>query len=335
MKTGKATGPDMISTEMMQALEANMSESRQILTLSGSDLANLSGLSCRDAELLKTHIASQLIPQGPLTALQILKDESLQPWKLSTSCPVIDKVLKGGFLSGVISEISGESACGKTQLCLQLCLSVQIDEKNGGGAVYICTEDVFPSRRLQQLIRFYNSKRRSHKFGDNIFIEHVADFEGLDLCVEKRLPALLARGMVKLVVIDSVAALFRCHYTAAQMMERAHHLSQFASVLHQLAAQHRIPVICVNQVSANMDGPGINSVTPALGLTWANQVTCRVMMSRVESSEAVEDQQPNHTIAKNFPTYRQLSVLFAPHLAPARIKVYIDDTGMHGIGAIT
>ena len=38
----------------------------------------------------------------------------------------------GGILSQTLTEISGESASGKTQLCMQLCLTVQLPKKLGG-----------------------------------------------------------------------------------------------------------------------------------------------------------------------------------------------------------
>lgn len=51
------------------------------------------------------------------------------------------------------------------------------------GAIYICTEDVFPSKRLQQLIAQQQRLRtdvpgevvQKIRFGDHIFIEHAAD----------------------------------------------------------------------------------------------------------------------------------------------------------------
>lgn len=47
------------------------------------------------------------------------------------------------------------------------------------GAVYICTEDAFPSRRLQELFcsfpPTFSSAQTSINFGDNIFIEHIGD----------------------------------------------------------------------------------------------------------------------------------------------------------------
>lgn len=51
------------------------------------------------------------------------------------------------------------------------------------GAVYICTEDVFPNKRLQQLIEQLPILRsdvpsevmQKIKFGNRIFVEHAAD----------------------------------------------------------------------------------------------------------------------------------------------------------------
>ena len=48
------------------------------------------------------------------------------------------------------------------------------------GVVYICTEDVFPSKRLQQMIAAFNEKlgpvlANQLSVGDHIFVEHVAE----------------------------------------------------------------------------------------------------------------------------------------------------------------
>ena len=47
------------------------------------------------------------------------------------------------------------------------------------GAVYICTEDVFPTRRLQQLTESFSKEHSCNDLtakhlSDNIFVEHVA-----------------------------------------------------------------------------------------------------------------------------------------------------------------
>lgn len=53
--------------------------------------------------------------------------------------------------------------------------------------MYVCTEDVFPSRRLQQLIR-EQSRLRGHvppsllsslHFSDHVYVEHAGDLVGV------------------------------------------------------------------------------------------------------------------------------------------------------------
>lgn len=51
---------------------------------------------------------------------------------LSLGCPILDEIFRGGILSQGITEVTGESASGKTQLCLQLCLMAQLPLEEGG-----------------------------------------------------------------------------------------------------------------------------------------------------------------------------------------------------------
>lgn len=69
------------------------------------------------------------------SALQLIRGECpvLEPGhRLSFACPVLDGLMRGGLPLRGITELAGESAAGKTQFCLQLCLSVQYPEENGG-----------------------------------------------------------------------------------------------------------------------------------------------------------------------------------------------------------
>lgn len=51
---------------------------------------------------------------------------------LSTGCPNLDSMLKGGLPNKGIAQIYGAAGTGKTQLALQLCLTVQLPVLNGG-----------------------------------------------------------------------------------------------------------------------------------------------------------------------------------------------------------
>ena len=71
---------------------------------------------------------------------------ALQTWqagvsrrRLSIGCPEMDARLGGGLLTDGITEISGESGAGKTQLSLQLCLTVQLPVEKGGLGGGNCT----------------------------------------------------------------------------------------------------------------------------------------------------------------------------------------------------
>ncbi|KAM6991957.1 DNA repair protein XRCC3 [Tautogolabrus adspersus] len=286
----------------------------------GQDLHTL-GLSRSDVQQLLRTAAHACRRHRPITALLLRDDPS--SLRLSVGCAVLDELLRGGLPVGGVTELSGESGAGKTQLALQLCLSVQYPVQQGGldsGAVFICTEDSFPSRRLQQLIREQSSLRsdvpesliNTIKFSNNVYIEHTADLDALQECVTRRVPLLLTRGLVRLVIVDSVAALFRCEFQPSDWMERNKQLISFSSKLHQLGHEYNTPVLCVNQVtdvfsgSDDSLGPLSSSVSPALGLAWANQVMVRLMMRRLQRTVSQGDQHS---------TLRRLEVVFAPHLA--------------------
>ncbi|XP_046332299.2 DNA repair protein XRCC3-like isoform X1 [Haliotis rufescens] len=317
-----------------------------ILSLSSADIERATGLSAGDVSILKQAVA-EAVPKPPVvTALDLLRGSgsAVPIRKLSTGCPIIDKHLKGGILSRGITEISGESASGKTQLCLQLCLTSQLPPEHGGlggGAVYVCTEDVFPNKRLHQVIQHFTRKWSPPRLqqdlanlGDNIFVEHVAEREGLMLCVHKKIPILLAKGMVKLVVIDSVAALFRCEYGQGETVKRAKHMASFAAQLHKLGQQHNVPIVCVNQVSANLSPNSSRSqVLPALGLSWANHITCRLMLRRTHQKVAVQVQPASGGRRSDDIecAVRMLEVMFAPHLPPGACAFVVDHQGVSGL----
>lgn len=60
-------------------------------------------------------------------------------WRhLSVGCHKLDGFLRGGVAVQGITEITGESSTGKTQLCLQMALTVQYPVLCGGLSGGIC-----------------------------------------------------------------------------------------------------------------------------------------------------------------------------------------------------
>lgn len=70
--------------------------------------------------------------------------------------------------------------------------------------------------------------------------------------------------------------------------------------------------------------PLSSSVTPALGLAWANQVLVRLMIRRLQKTVSRGDQSS---------ALRQLEVVFAPHLARSKCEVAVWREGVRGVAA--
>jgi DNA-repair protein XRCC3 len=105
-----------------------------ILSLSIAELKCLTSLSIEELLKLRRNAALFLRTTTPSTLLDIWMGhrEDLVIQRLTTGCSSIDQVLEGGLLSRGVTEIAGESGAGKTQLCLQLCLTVQLPQTHGG-----------------------------------------------------------------------------------------------------------------------------------------------------------------------------------------------------------
>ncbi|XP_054269329.1 DNA repair protein XRCC3-like [Macrosteles quadrilineatus] len=288
-----------------------------ILDTSRCDLLSLGTLTAEDVNQIYLLAAKQMRAREFISGGQLTNSSIPGRWgHLSTGCTALDQLLGGGLVTRGVTELAGHSGAGKTQLCLQLSLTCQLPQDNGGlnaGAVFICTEDRFPSVRLNELIKTFPGARRSKNitFGSNIFVEHIADAVELQQCVGTRLPQLLRQQRIGLVVVDSVAAIYRADYTHAEMVQRARDLRTLARQLHSLANTHHIAVVCINQVSDVRRGE--HSVTvPALGLAWANLVTCRLQMFR------------------NY-EFRRLQVVFSPQLPQGYCQYKIAAAGVQGI----
>jgi RecA/RadA recombinase len=136
----------------------------------------------------------------------------------STGCPIIDKTLAGGIRLGQITELYGESGCGKTQLCIQMSLEVQRTFRARGQeaseysfflllqvlylfllieVVYINTESQIEKidKRLKH-ISYYRAKADKpfniadarclqQTFFDNIYLDIVRHYVGIFLLFPK------------------------------------------------------------------------------------------------------------------------------------------------------
>lgn len=70
-----------------------------------------------------------------------------------------------------------------------------------------------------------------------------------------------------------------------------------------------------------------SELVPALGLSWSNHVTTRLMLSRTDHSVVIQQdsvQRPLETVVRN------MTVVFAPHLPNIIVPYIVDHEGMKG-----
>lgn len=332
-----------LNPKLISALyKAKLLTYKSILNLSISELLHKTKLSLQEVNSILTSVANATLKNSKfLTAFQIKQGDcpdTLKLIKLSVGCDILNSFLRGGILINHITEISGESSSGKTQICLQLSIYARLPLQLGGinGSVaYICTEDVFPIKRLHQMIQKiiinkYNDYDLDY-FMDHIYITQIGDLPNLWKCLKKMLPPLIRTRNVKLVIIDSVAALFRCEYGIDKTIERSQNLQTLGLILHTLIAKYQLAVICINQVTDvidktldNMD----NNTIPSLGLAWSNLIHTRLFLSRTNTKYKINISSENSLSEL---TVRKMKVEFSPYLPNISCHFVITNEGVKGV----
>jgi len=332
-------------------LHARIKDVRGLLCLSKLEIVKKTGLSENAVKGIFSAAAKFVCAVPPTTVWDILNgtsDPVYQHLKLPTYCKLLDSQLDGGIVYPGITEICGESGSGKTQLAIHLCLTAQLESirhNDPAGALYISTEDAFPTKRLYQMAQYFNKQHATasacpSNLTDRIYIEHCGDLEDLWSLLDVRLNALLSKVKVKLIVIDSIAALFRTEYDLSEMHERAIMLAKFGRLLHDISFKKNLCVVCINQVSDVFDekrtalnaNDGCRSVAPALGLTWSYYVNTRLMIGRTQwKTSMFPSNKFNKQEGGPLPydiVIRSLRLIFAPHLPPFKSYFLVHEEGI-------
>ena len=293
----------LIQTELVEKLKkAGVLEIKDIILGSISDISQRSHISESDLRSIRKLLCEKISLICSLGNLHNLL--SFSPplhRKLSTGSPCLDSVLGGGILYPGLVEVAGESGAGKTQLCLQLAISAQLPlELNGIGSdrsiAYICTEDHFPSTRFKELIETRAAQLHKHKyvraektlfeeFSDRVYIEKTDTSSGLEHYLSRWIPKLASEKNLGLVIVDSVAGALRDEFIVNSTTLRTETLWRIAKLLRSISFKYNIPVVCINQVTANIDNNDLTSKGPnkaALGLIWSNVVNERYVLCKRE-----------------------------------------------------
>ncbi|XP_060189401.1 DNA repair protein XRCC3 homolog [Lycium barbarum] len=280
----------------------------------------------------QTRITHLMKPENLLQQLTPIPTQ-----KCTLGCPILDGLLNGGIPCNSITELVAESGCGKTQISLQLLLTAQLPVSLGGlssTSLYLYSESPFPLRRLHQLSSSFPTLKNPL---DNILTHPLHSAHHL-FDVLSQLDSFLLSSPIKLIVIDSIAALFRFEFenNPRDLKQRSGLFFKISSKLKEQARRFGLAVVVINQVVDVMDdSDGLRignsaclytserKVSAALGLSWANCVNMRLFLSR---NEEVAGDDCFATRTRRF-----IRVVFAPHLPDSYCEFVITGEKICGL----
>lgn len=258
-------------------------------------LAISSSEELSDKEEIELDIARKVIEKAqaslgiqPISAMKFLELESRRG-KITTSSNELDSILGGGIWTQELTEIAGGFGSGKTQLCFQLCINVQLPEDEGGlngNAFFIDTERTFSPRRMVEMSSY--RELDVEKILNNIYIGSALNTNHLFSIIDQ-LDSIIEEKNIRLLIVDSFASHFRSEYIGKKrLVERQQRIMQIAEKLIVLAVKHDIAVVVTNQIIANVDEFLFGSPEePALGFAWAHRPQQRLFFRKSRGSSRI------------------------------------------------
>ncbi|MCW3992639.1 MAG: DNA repair and recombination protein RadA [Candidatus Bathyarchaeota archaeon] len=201
--------------------------------------------------------------------------------QLSTGCASLDNLLAGGVETQSITEIYGEFGTGKSQICQQLCVTVQLPFEQGGlegGALYIDTENTFrPERVVQMAPRFGLDPEEVLR--RIIFAEAYTSNHQMMLL--ENADEVIKENNIRLIVVDSVMSHFRSEYLGREMLApRQQQLNKHLHKLIRLARAFNTAAVITNQVMAQPDVFFAKVVRPVGGHILAHTSHTRIFLRK-------------------------------------------------------
>ncbi|XP_035501124.2 DNA repair protein RAD51 homolog 3 [Scophthalmus maximus] len=283
-----------------------------LLHLSPPQLSREAGLSQQEALEVLQAVRSDGGGGASMSALELLQKEG-ELRSIVTFSSHLDAALGGGVPVGKSTEICGTPGVGKTQLCLQLVVDVQVPQCFGGvegQAIYIDTEGSFLLQRVVDvaaaavrhcslLVEDEEQRVAMTTFTvetilSNIFLVRCHDY--VELLAELHLlpDFLTGHPKARLLVIDSVALPFR---RFEDLSQRTRVLYGLAQQLAAIATRHLVAVVLTNQMTTRLRG-NQSQLVPALGESWGHAPTIRLLLQWSGSQRlATVFKSPSHADA--------------------------------------
>jgi DNA repair protein RadA len=201
--------------------------------------------------------------------------------RLTTGSKALDKILDGGLETQTITEFYGEYGSGKSQICHQLCVNVQLPPERGGlngAALYVDTENTFRTERIVQMARHLGLD--PEQVVKNIIYAEAYTSDHQMFLLDNADEVIKANN-VKLIIVDSLTAHFRSEYIGREMLApRQQKLNKHMHKLIRIARAFNAVAVVTNQVMAKPDVFFGDAVHPIGGHIVGHTSHTRVYLRR-------------------------------------------------------
>jgi DNA repair protein RadA len=204
--------------------------------------------------------------------------------RLTTASKQLDELLGGGLETQTITEFYGEYGVGKSILCHQLAVNVQLPEEKGGlngAALYLDTENTF---RPEWIVRMAKPMGLDPvEAAKKIIYSECFNSDHQMLVLEKS-DKVIQENKVKLIIVDSLTSHFRSEYLGREMLaERQQKLNSHLHRLVRLSRAFNACAVVTNQVMSKPDQFFAMAVEAVGGHIVSHTSHTRVFLRRTAS----------------------------------------------------
>jgi len=258
---------------------AGFTTAEEVAVASAKELAAVIGSEDRARQIIAA--AQQLVGFKPFMTAYELYEMRRGIRRISTGVKSLDDLLGGGIETKAITEVVGEFGSGKTQLCHQLSVMVQLPEDKGGlraKALYIDTENTFRPERIMEIAKYRGLDPQEAL--RNVLYARAYNSDHQMMIVEESRKIIEKEG-IGIILIDSLVTHFRSEYPGREnLAERQQKLNHHIAQLLRIADIYNIAVVVTNQVVAQPDVFFGNPLKPAGGNVVAHGATYRVWLRK-------------------------------------------------------
>ncbi|MCW1296932.1 MAG: DNA repair and recombination protein RadA [Candidatus Parvarchaeota archaeon] len=232
--------------------------------------------------------ARKKLKMGFISGNELLEKQK-DIYRITTGSKALDTLLGGGIATQSITEAYGPFGASKTQLGFQLCVNVQLPMEKGGlnaCAVFIDTEGTFRPVRIIDMAKAVGLDPKEALNRIKVARAYSSDHQ---ILLAEKIPDLIREKVpVKLIVVDSLTALFRAEYIGrGTLADRQQKLNQHIHFLQRLADRYNLAVYVTNQVMAKPDIFFGDPTAPIGGHVLGHSSTYRIYLRKAKGDKRV------------------------------------------------